>query len=221
MLSRFIIKCAKHYAPNWFSLVANKCLLILTALKASLEHDRKHVLRLNITTIMETRLYILDDPNSRAQTAYHCSFEFSLSEIKEKKRSVITHSAGQTYVWHGFKWNFAGPQIYLQPAKIISRHFGVSLKFLVCSWKYCLWRLTVCQNFSLQVCFYRTTSVRNIQISDCVHTVKTIFLQCILLSWSNLTKMSDNSNNVHFSGVRFICSPYLAIKWALASRSGR
>ena len=29
--------------------------------------------------------------------------------------------------------------------------------------------------------------------------------------------MSDNSNNVNFSGVRFICSPYLAIKLALAS----
>ena len=29
--------------------------------------------------------------------------------------------------------------------------------------------------------------------------------------------MSDNSNNVHFSGVRFICSPNLAIKSALAS----
>ena len=29
--------------------------------------------------------------------------------------------------------------------------------------------------------------------------------------------MSDNSNNVHFSGVRFICSPCLAIKSALAS----
>ena len=28
--------------------------------------------------------------------------------------------------------------------------------------------------------------------------------------------MSDNSNDVHFSGVRFICSPYLAIKSALA-----
>ena len=28
--------------------------------------------------------------------------------------------------------------------------------------------------------------------------------------------MSDNRNNVHFSGVRFICSPYLAIKSALA-----
>ena len=26
--------------------------------------------------------------------------------------------------------------------------------------------------------------------------------------------MSDNSNNGHFSGVRFICSPYLAIKSA-------
>ena len=71
-------------------------------------------------------------------------------------------------------------------------------------------------NFSLQVCFYRTTSVRNIQISDCVNTVKTSFLQSILLSWSKLTKMSDNSNNVHFSGVRFICSPYLAIKSDLA-----
>ena len=46
---------------------------------------------------------------------------------------IITHLAGQTYVWHGCKWNFAGPQIYLQPAKIKSQHFGVSLKFLVCN----------------------------------------------------------------------------------------
>ena len=29
--------------------------------------------------------------------------------------------------------------------------------------------------------------------------------------------MSDDCNYVHFSGVRFICSPYLAIKPALAS----
>ena len=28
-------------------------------------------------------------------------------------RQIITHLAGQTYVWHGCKWNFAGPQIYL------------------------------------------------------------------------------------------------------------
>ena len=131
MLSRFIIKCAKHYAPNWFSLVANKCLLILTALKPSLEHDRKHVLRLNITTIMETRLYILDDTNSRAQTAYHCSFEFSLSEIKEK---VCYHSfSGPDICLARLQMELRRPQIYLQPAKIISRHFGVSLKFLVCS----------------------------------------------------------------------------------------
>ena len=87
---------------------------------------------------------------------------------------IITHLADQMYVWHSCKWNFARPQIYLQPAKIKSQHFGVSLKFLVCSWNYCIWRLTMCQNFSLQVCFYRTTSVRNIRISDCVHTVKTI-----------------------------------------------
>ena len=46
---------------------------------------------------------------------------------------IITHLAGQTYVWHGCKWNFAGPQICLEPAKIKSQHFGVSLKFLVCN----------------------------------------------------------------------------------------
>ena len=46
--------------------------------------------------------------------------------------NIITHLAGQTYVGHGCKWNFAGPQIYLQPAKIKSQHLGVSLKFLVC-----------------------------------------------------------------------------------------
>ena len=45
----------------------------------------------------------------------------------------ITHLAGQTYVWRGCKWNFVGPQIYLQPAKIKSQHFGASLKFLVCN----------------------------------------------------------------------------------------
>ena len=33
----------------------------------------------------------------------------------------------------------------------------------------------------------------------------------------NSQKLSDNSNNVHFSGPRFICSPYLVIKSALAS----
>ena len=53
------------------------------------------------------------------------------SDVSE--RTIITHLAGQTYVWHGCKWNFAGPQIYLQPAKIRSQHFGVLLKFLVCN----------------------------------------------------------------------------------------
>ena len=46
---------------------------------------------------------------------------------------IITHLAGQTYVLHSCKWNFASPQIYLQPAKIKSQHFGVLLKFLVCN----------------------------------------------------------------------------------------
>ena len=88
--------------------------------------------------------------------------------------NIITYLASQTYVRHDVKWNFARPQIYLQPTEIESQHSGVSLEFLVCYWKYCTWRLTVCQNFSLQVCFYRTNSVWNIRISDYVHTVKTI-----------------------------------------------
>ena len=59
-------------------------------------------------------------------------------KISAKKTKIITHLAGQTYVWQGCKWNFAGPQIYLllrylQPAKIKSPHFGVLLKFLVCN----------------------------------------------------------------------------------------
>ena len=33
----------------------------------------------------------------------------------------------------------------------------------------------------------------------------------------NAQKMSDNSNNIHFAGIRFICSPYLAIRSAHAS----
>ena len=51
----------------------------------------------------------------------------------KSQNMVITHLAGQTNVWDGCKWNFAGPQIYLQPAKIKSQHFGVLLKFLVCN----------------------------------------------------------------------------------------
>ena len=46
------------------------------------------------------------------------------------------------------------------------------------------------------------------------------FLQCIAFSWSKLTKMSDNSNYVHFSGVSFICSRYLAIKWTYIASLG-
>ena len=56
-----------------------------------------------------------------------------IDDLASKLCSIITHLAGQTYVWHGCKWNFAGPQIYLQPAKIKSQYFGVSLKFLVCN----------------------------------------------------------------------------------------
>ena len=41
-----------------------------------------------------------------------------------KQKGIIIHLAGQTYVWHGCKWNFAGPQIYLQPAKIKSSFCG-------------------------------------------------------------------------------------------------
>ena len=53
---------------------------------------------------------------------------------------------------------------------------------------------------------FRTTYIHE-------QTVKTmISLKCIVLSWSKPTKISDNSNNVHFSDVRFICSPYLAFK---------
>ena len=40
-------------------------------------------------------------------------------------------------LWHGCKWNFAGPQIYLQPAKIKSQHFGVSLKFCTSNYMVC------------------------------------------------------------------------------------
>ena len=81
-----------------------------------------------------------------------------------------------------YYYSFSRPNVCLarlqmelcSPLKSKVSIFGASLKFLVCNWKYCIWRLTVCQNFSLQVCFCRTTSVRNIQISDCVHTIKTI-----------------------------------------------
>ena len=60
-------------------------------------------------------------------------FMHPIAEQDNKSTTIITHLAGQTYVWHGCKWDFAGLQIYLQPAKIKSQHFGVSLKFLVCN----------------------------------------------------------------------------------------
>ena len=77
----------------------------------------------------------------------------SSSILYWNQNKIITHLAVQTYVWHGCKWNFAGPQIYLQPAKIKSQHFGVSLKFLVCNWKYCIWRLTVVKIFHFKCVF--------------------------------------------------------------------
>ena len=62
------------------------------------------------------------------QGYYHMAFR-----ILQEKTTIITHLAGQTYVWHGFKWNSAGPQVCLQPVKLKSQHFGVSLKLLVCN----------------------------------------------------------------------------------------
>ena len=41
--------------------------------------------------------------------------------------------------------------------------------------------------------------------------------ESIASNWSKLTKIRNNSNNGHFSAVRFICSPDLAIKLTLAS----
>ena len=45
---------------------------------------------------------------------------------------------------------------------------------------------------------------------------KIFWKKFITLSWNRRTKMSDNGNNVHFSGFRFICTPYLVAKSALA-----
>ena len=77
------------------------------------------------------------------------------------------------------------------------------------------------KNFHFK-CVYFRQSVSEISVFLTIYihkcTVKTMV--SYIASYyvlSKLTKMSDNSNNVHFSGVRFICSPYLVIKSALAS----
>ena len=44
-----------------------------------------------------------------------------------------------------------------------------------------------------------------------------LFLPVHRFKLEKLTKMSNNSNNVHYSGVRFICDPDLSINLALAS----
>ena len=58
--------------------------------------------------------------------------------IHQKKCSACVLNLLLEYHWvgrptHGCKWNFAGPQIYLQPGKIKSHHFMVSFKVLVCN----------------------------------------------------------------------------------------
>ena len=50
-------------------------------------------------------------------------------EIKGNYRSF----SGPNVCLALLQMNFAGPQIYLQPAKIKCQHFGLSLKFLVCN----------------------------------------------------------------------------------------
>ena len=68
--------------------------------------------------------------------------EPTLRKINDKK--IDYHSfSGPNVCLARLQINFAGPQIYLQPAKIRSQHFRVLLNFLVCNWKYCIWRLCV------------------------------------------------------------------------------
>ena len=76
----------------------------------------------------ETRLIVV---STQINLNYHQNHPEC--EIESTVKYIITHLAGQMYVWHGCKWNFAGPQIHLQPAKTKSQYFGVSLKFLVCN----------------------------------------------------------------------------------------
>ena len=54
---------------------------------------------------------------------------------------------------------------------------------------------------------FRTTYVGKYDINV---QLKPGFLQHISLRRSKLTKTNDNSNNVHFSGIRFIWRPYFA-----------
>ena len=68
----------------------------------------------------------------RNERRKYCTFD--IHGLKRKQiQHIITHLESQMYVWHGYEWNFAGPQIYLQLAKAESQHFGVSLKFLLCN----------------------------------------------------------------------------------------
>ena len=90
-----------------------------------------------------------------------------------KMFQIITHLAGQTYVWHSCKWNFAGPQIYLHPAKIKSQYFGDIVKIFGLKIESIAYEDSVSKFFTSSV-FLSDTSVRNIQISNRVHTVKII-----------------------------------------------
>ena len=77
----------------------------------------------NVIRISSSALGVYLQVYDCANFHYHHVKGGKVSQIK-----IITHLAGQTYVRHGCKWNFARPQIYLQPAKIKSQHFRVFVK---------------------------------------------------------------------------------------------
>ena len=88
-----------------------------------------------------------------------------------------------------------------QPAKTEWQHISCFSDILALV--YCGWTLNLCHSFSFQVCLFWTDNICKFCISDYQHAQMYSsnhgFLECMTFSWSKLTKMSNNSNKVHFN----------------------
>ena len=94
----------------------------------------------------------------------------------------------------------SAPQIYLQPTKIENQHFGFHRQFWL-ELKIMQMKNQCLSTFLISSVFISSNQCTKILY---LHSQSHGLLQCIALSWSELTKIRDNNNNVHFFSLRFV-----------------
>ena len=106
----------KHFLVSSYSIVKYKTLM-------------PNILTTPLTTVLNINFGIgLEESFKKMYTFTPLAFVVSELEL------IITHLSSQTYISHSCNWNFAWTwaQIYiLQPAKIKSQCFEISLKYLL------------------------------------------------------------------------------------------